>query len=74
VFPYHVTANPFIALAWMLCNVILVILAFTFYISVAKEAPFKSRFLEMAGLSLGVSVLSFGIGLLAKHLLGVDVG
>ncbi len=73
VFPYLVLANPFAALAWMLGNVVLVILAFTFYISVAKEEPFKSRFFEMAGLSMGVSVLSFGIGLLAKHLLGVDV-
>ena len=74
VFPYLVLSNPFAALAWMLGNVLLVILGFTFYISVAQEAPFKSRFLEMAGLSLSVSVLSFGIGLLAKHLLGVDVG
>lgn len=73
VFPYLTVGNPFVALAWMLCNVILVILAFTYYISIAKSEPFKSRFLEMAGLSLGVSVLSFGIGLVAKHLLGVDV-
>jgi VIT1/CCC1 family predicted Fe2+/Mn2+ transporter len=74
VFPYLVLANPFLSLSWMLLNALLVILAFTFYISVAKEQPFKSRFLEMAGLAMGVAVLSFGIGLLARHWLGVDVG
>jgi VIT1/CCC1 family predicted Fe2+/Mn2+ transporter len=74
VFPYLVHANPFGALVWMMVNAIVVILAFTAYIAVAKEQPFKSRFLEMAGLSMGVAVLSFGIGLLARHLLGVDVG
>jgi VIT1/CCC1 family predicted Fe2+/Mn2+ transporter len=74
VFPFLFLDQPFAALGWMLVNVLLVILGFTFYISIAKGEPFKSRFLEMAGLSMGVSVLSFGIGLLAKHLLGVDVG
>jgi VIT1/CCC1 family predicted Fe2+/Mn2+ transporter len=40
---------------------------------VAKDEPFKSRFLEMTLISLGVAVLSFGVGLLAKKLLGVDI-
>ncbi|MFY9203922.1 MAG: rubrerythrin family protein, partial [Limnochordia bacterium] len=43
------------------------------YISVAKDLPFKKRFLEMAGISLSVAVLSFLVGFLVKHLLGIDV-
>jgi len=36
---------------------------FNFYISVAKDLPFKQRFFEMAGISLGVAVISFIIGI-----------
>lgn len=61
------------ALVTMLGIVVLVILAFNYYISVAKGLPFKKRFFEMAGISLGVAALSFVVGLLAKQLLGVDI-
>ena len=61
------------ALGCMLLTVVLIILAFNYYISVAKSLPFKQRFVEMASISLGVAVVSFGIGLLAKHFLDVDV-
>ena len=58
----------------MFINAVLVIGAFNFYLSVALEQPFWSRFGEMAGLTTGVGVLSFGIGLLARKMLGVTVG
>ena len=74
VFPYLALANPFHALGWMFLNAVLVIAAFNFYLSVALEQPFWSRFLEMAGLTAGVGVVSFGIGVLARHALGVTVG
>ena len=61
------------ALAAMLAVVILIIFFFNYYISVAKSQPFLRRFGEMAAISLGVAVISFGIGLAAKRLLGVDV-
>ena len=35
--------------------------------------PFKSRFLEMAGISVSVAVISFVVGILAKQFLGVDI-
>ena len=56
----------------MIATVILIILFFNYYISVAKEEPFFRRFAEMAVISLSVAVISFGIGLLAKKLLGID--
>lgn len=61
------------ALLTMLGVVVAIILAFTYYISVAKDLPFGRRFGEMAVISLSVAALSFGIGLLVKHFLGIDV-
>ena len=62
-----------LALVLMLLTVILIIAGFTYYTSVAQEQPFKSRFLEMAGISVSVAVVSFVVGVLAKQLLGVDL-
>ena len=62
-----------VALGLMICVVVLVILAFNYYISVAKTLPFRRRFTEMVSISLGVAVVAFLIGLLAKALLGVEI-
>lgn len=61
------------ALACMLGIIVLIIMGFTYYTSVAQDQPFGSRFLEMAGISISVAVLSFVVGILAKKFLGVDV-
>ena len=61
------------ALICMLGIVIAIIAGFTYYTSVAQDQPFKSRFWEMALISVGVAVVSFVVGLLAKNFLGVDV-
>lgn len=61
------------ALVCMLAVVILIIAGFTYYTSVAQDQPFKSRFLEMAVISITVAVVSFAVGILAKMFLGVDV-
>lgn len=62
-----------VALASMVCVVVLIIFAFNYYISVAKTLPFRRRFTEMVSISLGVAVIAFLIGLLAKALLGVNI-
>lgn len=61
------------ALICMLAVIVLIITAFTYYTSVAMDQPFRSRFFEMVGISLGVAVLSFLVGILAKRFLGVEV-
>ena len=61
------------ALICMLAVVILIIGGFTYYTSVAQDQPFKSRFLEMAVISISVAVISFVVGILAKKFLGVDL-
>ena len=75
ILPYLLVPQnmPYIALICMLAVVVLIIAAFTYYTSVAQDLKFGSRFLEMAFISIGVAVLSFGVGLLAKKFLGVDV-
>ena len=61
------------ALICMLAVVIAIIAGFTYYTSVAQDEPFKSRFLEMAVISISVAVVSFIVGILAKRFLGVDL-
>jgi len=73
--PYLIFPNSqyMLALACMLVVVVLIIAGFTYYTSVAQEEPFKSRFWEMALISVGVAVMSFFVGIAAKHFLGVDI-
>jgi len=75
VLPYLLLGNAqyITALICMLIVVVLIIAGFTYYTSVAMDQPFKSRFLEMAGISIGVAVVSFFVGILAKQVLGVDI-
>ena len=67
------TAQYIPALICMLALVIAIIAGFTYYTSVAQGQKFLSRFLEMALISIGVAVVSFFVGVLAKKFLGVDV-
>jgi VIT1/CCC1 family predicted Fe2+/Mn2+ transporter len=71
--PYLVLPNYFLCLVITLALSVLIILAFTYYTAVAKDLPFGKRFLEMAGISTGVAVLSFGIGTVIRLVLGVEV-
>lgn len=68
--PSHMYIQAFFI---MIFAVILIILFFNYYISVAKEEPFAKRFFGMAAISLSVAAISYLIGLLAKQLLGIEV-
>ncbi len=75
ILPYLLLGNSqyMTALFSMIAVVILIIAGFTYYISVAKGEKFKPRFIEMTLISVGVAVISFFVGILAKHFLGVDL-
>lgn len=75
ILPYLLfgSAQYIMALVAMLAIVILIIAGFTYYTSVAQGEKFGSRFAEMALISIGVSVVSFFVGILAKQFLGVDI-
>lgn len=61
------------SLCIMLGIVVAIIFVFNFYISVAQGLSFRKRFGEMFLISIGVAALSFVVGLLVKHFLGIDV-
>ena len=75
IMPYLIFNNAqyMIALGCMIGVVLLIITVFTYYTSVAQDKPFRSRFLEMAIISVTVAVLSFVVGILAKQLFGVEI-
>jgi VIT1/CCC1 family predicted Fe2+/Mn2+ transporter len=73
VLPYLLIPNYIIDLIITLAVAVLIIAGFNYYISVAKDEPFRPRFLEMAGLSLGVALFSFIIGYFIRQWLGVNV-
>lgn len=73
ILPYLVIGNYFVCLAIMLVAAVAIIALFGYYLAVARDAPFGRRFGEMSGLTLGVAVLSFLIGLGVRSALGVDV-
>jgi len=51
---------------------ILIIASFNDYLCVAKNLSFRKRFLEMALISLGITLISFGLGFVIRTFLGVD--
>jgi VIT1/CCC1 family predicted Fe2+/Mn2+ transporter len=73
ILPFLLISNVYIALTICISTAILIIAIFNYYTSVAKEHPFKSRFLEMAGISLGVAFISFIIGTIVKALFDIEV-
>jgi len=52
---------------------LLIVAVFNFYVSVVEEVSFSSRFMEMAGILGVVSLISYGIGILLRGMLGVEV-
>lgn len=71
---------PFLFVSWppaaLLCTVgaaIVIILTFTYYISVAQGVSFRRRFAEMAVLSLSVAAISFVVGYVIRFFFGVEV-
>ncbi|KAF0227221.1 MAG: hypothetical protein FD133_233 [Erysipelotrichaceae bacterium] len=71
--PYLLLDDYRIALACLLITVVLIILVFTYYVSVAKDLPFKKRFLEMVSISMSVALVAFIIGIIVKQFLGIEV-
>jgi VIT1/CCC1 family predicted Fe2+/Mn2+ transporter len=62
------------ALGAMFTVVVAIIAGFNFYISIAKDLSFRKRFLEMFILCVAVTGVSFAIGSIVKHFLGIELG
>jgi VIT1/CCC1 family predicted Fe2+/Mn2+ transporter len=70
--PYLALGNALAALGLTIGGALLIILAFAYYVAIARDLPFRRRFMEMAGVSLGVAGISFGIGYVVRAAFGVD--
>ncbi|OLS26809.1 MAG: hypothetical protein HeimC3_07010 [Candidatus Heimdallarchaeota archaeon LC_3] len=64
--PYN--PSPLIPLIISVFFAVMIIFIFTFYISVAKNLPFKKRFTRMLTISLGVAFISLIIGFFVNNL------
>lgn len=73
ILPYLIFENYYVCLAFTLTAAVLIIAVFNYYISVARDVPFRRRFFEMAGVSLGVASFSFILGYFIRTALGVEV-
>jgi VIT1/CCC1 family predicted Fe2+/Mn2+ transporter len=71
--PFLFLKNLFLSLGLSILNGILVILIFTFYVSVTNDIPFKRRFFETLSISLGVACLTFIIGFLVRIFWNIEV-
>jgi len=72
VAPYFFIKNIYLCLGLAIGNALLIILVFTFYMSVSKSLPFRKRFVEMAGLSLSIAAITFIIGSGIRKAFGID--
>jgi len=70
--PYLILKNYYLCLGCAFAGAVFIIAVFTYYISVATDVAFKRHFLEMAGVTTAVAVLSFLIGYVLRAILGVD--
>ncbi len=73
VLPFFLTANFVLALSVTLATVVLIILSFNYYLCTAKDLPFKRHFFGMLAVSMGVTLLSFGVGIAVKRFLGIEI-
>lgn len=73
ILPYLIFDNYYLCLALTMAAAVLIIGAFNYYISVARNEPFRRRFLEMTILSLSVAAFSFLVGLLLRTVFGIEV-
>ena len=71
ILPYLIFKNYFISLGVMLATGIAIIALFNFYAAIVRDESFIKRFTRQAGISLGVTAISFGIGFLVR---GIGVG
>lgn len=73
VSPYLFSISKYLALGIAFAIAVSIIFVFNYYSSVVHRDSFKKRFCEMFLLSLGISFISFLIGITLKRVMGIDV-
>ncbi|MFP4345604.1 MAG: VIT1/CCC1 transporter family protein [Anaerolineales bacterium] len=73
ILPYLLLDNYLLCLVLTLIIAVTIIAVFNYYLAIAKRFSFRKRFFEMAGISLGVALFSFGVGYVVRAVFGVEV-
>ena len=71
--PYVLFTDLYFCLTMSFVAAVIIIGFFNYYISVARDLPFKSRFLEMVFLSFTVAALSFLAGYAIRYAFGIVI-
>lgn len=71
--PYIVFESPLVALGFCLLDAALIILGFTYFVSVVRKESFVRGFTEMITISFSVAGISFLIGWAARSWLNIDM-
>ena len=73
ILPFLLLHHIYLSLSLTLIAAILIIASFNYYYAVVKDEKFTHRFGEMAILSMGVALLSFGVGWALRHFFQIDI-
>jgi VIT1/CCC1 family predicted Fe2+/Mn2+ transporter len=73
ILPYLFFSHYLVCLASTIIIALLIILIFNYYVSVAKDLPFRKRFAEMAIISLSVSLITFAFSVLVKTYFNIEI-
>jgi len=73
ILPYLFFGHYLVCLASTIIIALLIILIFNYYVSVAKDLPFRKRFAEMAIISLSVSLITFAFSVLVKTYFNIEI-
>ena len=71
--PFLIFKDIYLCLGLAFFTAVIIIGFFNYYISVVRDVPFKSRFIEMIGLSFTVAALSFFAGYVIRFAFGVVI-
>jgi VIT1/CCC1 family predicted Fe2+/Mn2+ transporter len=73
VLPYFLLSNVYLALFFSIVIAISIVSFTSFYISVLFEREYKKELIEMFTLSLGIALITFIIGILARTFLKIEI-
>lgn len=72
IWPFLLISEPFLALAIVIINAIILIFFYNYHLSIVKEIPFGRRFTQMLLISLGIAVISFLLGYLIRSAFHIE--
>ncbi|NPA33898.1 MAG: rubrerythrin family protein [Chlorobi bacterium] len=73
ILPFLLLQNTLISLGIAVLSAIAIIAFFNFFVSIIRDRPFWRNFVEMVLILFGVTLISGGVGWIARRLFGIDI-